>query len=62
MILAIARLVEKKGLRYVIQAFHQLCTMRHDVELWLVGIGARGAASAPRRRPERQDQVPGRGR
>lgn len=38
-ILAIARFVEKKGLIYLVRAFNQLCTQRHQVELWLVGDG-----------------------
>ncbi|HEY0384538.1 MAG TPA: glycosyltransferase, partial [Pyrinomonadaceae bacterium] len=38
-ILAIARFVEKKGLAYLVQAFHQLCAGRANVELRLVGYG-----------------------
>jgi glycosyltransferase involved in cell wall biosynthesis/ubiquinone/menaquinone biosynthesis C-methylase UbiE len=38
-ILTLARFVEKKGLIYLIQAFHQLAGKVEDVELWLIGYG-----------------------
>jgi glycosyltransferase involved in cell wall biosynthesis len=38
-ILAIARFIKKKGLSYLIEAFHRLCSVRDDAELWLVGRG-----------------------
>jgi glycosyltransferase involved in cell wall biosynthesis/ubiquinone/menaquinone biosynthesis C-methylase UbiE len=38
-ILAIARLVEKKGLVHLVRAFNQVCSAREDLELWLVGDG-----------------------
>jgi glycosyltransferase involved in cell wall biosynthesis/SAM-dependent methyltransferase len=38
-ILTLARFVEKKGLIYLIQAFHQLSAKVERVELWLIGYG-----------------------
>lgn len=38
-VLTLARFVEKKGLIYLIHAFHQLSAKVQSVELWLIGFG-----------------------